>query len=117
MAEVKTISFVPLNGKNYPTWKVQCRMALTKDGLWGIVNETEVDPGRDHAEAHTKFTVRRDRVLAIIVLSIEPSLFYLIGEPEDPVVVWRKLRDHFQKKIWEAIFFTSIRRGVCTTTH
>ena len=42
--------------------------------------------------------MRRDRALAIIVLSIEPSLLYLIGEPEDPVVVWRKLRDHFQKK-------------------
>ena len=101
MAEVKSVSFVPLNGKNYPTWKVQCRIALTKDVLWGIVNETEVDPGRDHAEAHTKFTVRRDRALAIIVLSIEPSLLYLIGEPEDPVVVWRKLRDHFKKKTWE----------------
>ena len=44
--------------------------------------------------------MRRDRALAIIVLSIEPSLLYLIGEPEDPVVVWRKLRKHFQKKTW-----------------
>ena len=100
MAEVKSVSFVPLNGRNYPTWKVQCRMALTKDGLWGIVNETEADPGREPAEAHTKFMVRRDRALAIIVLSIEPSLLYLVGEPEDPVAVWKKLRDHFQKKTW-----------------
>ena len=97
----KNCLIVPLNGKNYPTWKVQCRMALTKDVLWGIVNETEVDPGRDHAEALTKFTVRTDRALAIIVLSMEQSLLYLIGEPEDPVVVWRKLRD--LKK--EAIFW------------
>ena len=60
MAEMKTVSIVPLNGKNYPTWKVQCRMAavhqaLVKDGLWGIVSETERDPGDREAEAHSKF--------------------------------------------------------------
>ena len=33
MAEVKTVSIVPLNGSNYPTWKVQCRMAIMKDGV------------------------------------------------------------------------------------
>ena len=100
MAEMKTVSIVPLNGKNYPTWKVQCRMALMKDGLWGIVSETESDPGNEEAEAHIKFLSRRDRALAIIVLSVEPSLLYLIGDPEDPVAVWKKLRDQFQKKTW-----------------
>ena len=49
------------------------------------------------ADAHKKFLARRDRVLAVIVLSVEPSL---IGDPVDPVVVWKKLRDHFQKKTW-----------------
>ena len=44
MAEVKTVSVVPLNGSNYPTWKVQCRMALMKDGLWTIVDGTEPPP-------------------------------------------------------------------------
>ncbi len=100
MAEMKTVSIVPLNGKNYPTWKVQCRMALMKDGLWGIVSETESDPGNEQAEAHIKFLSRRDRALAIIVFSVEPSLLYLIGDPEDPVAVWKKLRDQFQKKTW-----------------
>ena len=41
MAEDKTVSIVPLNGLNYPTWNVQCRMALMKDGLWTIVDGTE----------------------------------------------------------------------------
>ena len=100
MAEMKTLSIVPLNGKNYPTWKVQCRMALMKDGLWGIVSETERDPGDGEAEAHSKFLSRRDRALAIIVLSVEPSLLYLVGDTEDPVAVWKKLMDQFQKKTW-----------------
>lgn len=97
---MKTVSIVPLNGKNYPTWKVQCRMTLMKDGLWGIVNETEQDPGVGEAEAHRKFVSRSDRALAIIVLSVEPSLLYLIGDPENPVAVWKKLKDQFQKKTW-----------------
>ncbi len=55
MAEMKTVSIVPLNERNYPTWKVQIRMALMKDGLWGIVNETEAAPNADEAEAYGKF--------------------------------------------------------------
>ena len=36
-----------------------------------------------------------------IVLSIKSSLLCLLGtNPEDPVVVWGKLRDHFQRKTW-----------------
>ena len=31
---------------------------------------------------------------------MEPSLLYLIGEPEDPVAVWNKLEGQFQKKTW-----------------
>ena len=77
--DIKTV-VVPLNGKNYPTWKVQCRMALVKDSLWGIVIETEDTPNVDQAEAHRKFMARRDRVLEIIVLAVDPSLLYLLGE-------------------------------------
>ena len=33
---VSTVSLTPLNGTNYPSWKVQCRMVLLREGLWGI---------------------------------------------------------------------------------
>ena len=100
MAEVKTVSIVPLNESNYGTWKIQCRMALTKDGLWGIVSGTEAPPAEADADKFRKFVARRDRALAIIVLSVDPSLLYLLGEPEDPGTVWKKLADQFQKKTW-----------------
>lgn len=100
MAESKTVSVVPLHGSNFPTWKVQCRMALMKDGLWGIVNGTEDPPGEGDADRRAKFMTRRDRALAVIVLSIDPSLLYLIGDPDDPIIVWKKLSDQFQKKTW-----------------
>ncbi len=71
MADFKT-SFVPLNGKNYPTWKLQCRMALVKDSLWDIVTGTETFA---NADARKKFVARSDRALAIIVLAVDPSLY------------------------------------------
>ena len=100
MAELKTVSIVLLKGGNYATGKIQCRMALVKDGLWNIVNGTETLPEGAGADRRAKFEGRRDRALALIVLSVEPSLLYLIGEPEDPVVVWKKLSEQFQKKTW-----------------
>ena len=98
--DLKTVAIVPLNGTNYPTWKVQCQMALVRDGLWGIVNGTETTPHEGEADRRSKFLARRDRALATIVLAVEPSLLYLIGDPEDPVVVWKSLQDQFQKKTW-----------------
>ena len=46
MAEsIRTVSpVVLLNGSNYPTWKLQCRMMLMKTGLWSIVNGKEKAP-------------------------------------------------------------------------
>ena len=74
-------------------------MALVRDGLWGIVSGTETEPteGGDH---HSNFFARQDRTLATIVLVVELSLLYLIGDPEDPVAVWQKLQNQFQKKTW-----------------
>ena len=45
---------------------------------------------------------RSDCALVLVVLSVEPSLLYLIiiGEPEDAVIVRKKLSNQFQKKTW-----------------
>ena len=99
-SETKAISIVPLNGTNYSTWKIQCRMALMKDGLWSFVDGTEIVPPQAEAERYSKYVAKKNRALAIVVLSIEPSLLYLLGDPQDPVVVWDKLSAQFQKKTW-----------------
>ena len=72
-------------------------MALVRDGLWNIVNNKEKIPTEGDKDI-LNFLSRRDRALATIVLSVDPSLLYLIGDPDDPVVVWNKLADQFQKK-------------------
>ena len=92
-------TIAPLNGKNYSTWKIQCRMTLIKDGLWSIVIGTETLP-EGNAEAIRKFNTRRDKALAIIVLSVDTTLLYLLGNPEDPKAVWLKLEEQFQRKTW-----------------
>ena len=89
-----------LNGNNYATWKIQCKMTLMKDGVWSIADGTETFPDDAQRREQEKFIIRRDQALASIVLSIDPSLLYLLGDPQDPFVVWQKLCDQFQKKTW-----------------
>ena len=90
MAESKTVIIVPLKGSNYSMWKVQCRMVLMKEGLWSIVRGTEVAPSEE-VEQNVRFVVKRDRTLVLIMLFINPTLLYLLGDLEDPVTVWKKL--------------------------
>ena len=97
-AETKTTSIVPLNGTNYPAWQIQCRMALMKDGLWKLIDGTEVVSPQKEVEKYAKYVAKKNKALAIVVLSVEPSLFYLLEEPQNPVIVWNKLAAQFQKK-------------------
>ena len=55
-------------------------MALMREGLW------QIDTGEE--------------ALATIILAVDPSLLYLIGKPENPVVIWRKLANQYVKKRW-----------------
>ena len=75
-------------------------MALVKENLWSIVSGTEVTPAETVAEKLAKFEAQRDKALAIIVLSVDTSLLYLLGDPEDPVIVWNTYWKKFQKKTW-----------------
>ena len=74
-----TVSVVPSNDSNYGTRKIQCRMALMKEGLSGIVSGTEIDSAQRESDKFTKFVTRRDKTLTITVLSIELSLSYLLS--------------------------------------
>ena len=97
-------NIIPLNGSNYATWKIQCMMALKKENLWGIVSGTEIEPVQaaegENNNLRAKYFLRRDKAVAIIVLAVDTSLLYLLGEPDNPKTVWDKLSDQFQKKSW-----------------
>ena len=65
------------------------------------MNESKDPPAEEASdEKKAKYAARKDRALATIVLSVDTSLLYLIGDPTDPVVMWKKLGSQFQKKSW-----------------
>ena len=49
--ESKIVSVITLKDSNYVTWKLQCQMALMKEDLWSIANETETPPAEDATAA------------------------------------------------------------------
>ena len=91
MAEAKTVAIIPLQGSNYPTWKIQCKMALIR-GLWDFVTREETEL-TEEAELIC-YMSKKNRALAIIVLSVD---LYHSGEPNEPDVVWSTLEKQFQK--------------------
>ena len=100
MASSRVLAIAVLKGENNSTLRVQCRMALLKDGLWNILMGTEPKPETDDVEKRAKFQGRKDKALTTIVLAVDVSLLYLLGEPEDPRVVWEQLAEQFQRKSW-----------------
>ena len=93
----RTGLIVPFNGSNYATWKLQCKVALMRDGLYSIVSGTEQIPTR--AEEIPKFNLRKDRALSTIILAMEPSQLYLVGpdEEQNPNALWSKLETIYQQ--------------------
>ncbi|KAK3895615.1 hypothetical protein Pcinc_000538 [Petrolisthes cinctipes] len=75
-------------------------MALIKEDVWSLVNGTEPIPDPTDTNKYSKYVLKKNKALAIVVLSVDPKLLYLLGEPEDPKEVWNKLADQFQKKTW-----------------
>ena len=76
MAESKTVAAVPLNSSNYmySTWKVQCKMALMKDGLWSLVSGTDIAPVK-RAEQQAEFSARKNKALFSDYCAIDRSKF------------------------------------------
>lgn len=52
----KAMAVEPLTGENFVTWKLQCQCTLMRDGLWELVDGSEVEP--ENAEARLKERTR-----------------------------------------------------------
>ena len=92
---------VPILTKgNFPTWKIQMKMLLISQELFGYVNGTKTAPADQATAAYRTFVINRDKALAAIVLAVDSSLLYLLGDPVDPAVVWERINNTFQKKTW-----------------
>ena len=73
--------------------------------------------------AYRKYLSRKDRALATIVLSVDPSLLYIIGDSVDSIIVWEKLADQFQKTwanklmLRRSLFSFKLREGTPVQSH
>lgn len=54
----------------------------------------------EETDKRAKFMTMLDHALALVVLSVDPALLYLLRDPKGPVAVWNKLSSQFQKKTW-----------------
>jgi hypothetical protein len=74
-----------------PVYELQigavCTMALMIECLWQIVTGGETAPTRGSESEQAKSASRRDWALTTIVLAVNPSLLYQIGNPEHPVKI------------------------------
>ena len=65
-----------------------------KARLWSIFNGTGIAPEAEVGKVvKVKCTAPCDSALVHIVLSVNPTLLYMLGDPEDPVAAWKKLSD------------------------
>ena len=94
MATANSSGIVPLNGSNYNTWKIQCKMALLKQHLWGIVHMSGTETAPEGAAELAEFQIKKDKALASLVLAIALSFLYLLSEPQDPKTVWDIIQGH-----------------------
>ena len=74
-------------------------MALKKVKVWGTVSGNKSAPVEDTVdEMKGYYASRWDKALATIVFLADLLLLYLLGNPDNPVCVWRKLEEQYQNK-------------------
>ena len=56
-------NIIPLNERNFPTWKVQMKMHLISLELYNIIEEVETAPDDVSSAEFRKFTNRRNKAL------------------------------------------------------
>ena len=70
-------------------------------GLWKFVDGSAVlaeDPTREERE---KFQAEQQKAFSTIVMSVSPSLLYLITSCELPKNAWDILKRHFERDPWQ----------------
>ena len=111
MAEAPRIDRL-VGGSNYATWTIQVKGTLKAKQVWKIVTGEQVLAPEADNNATAAFEILQCKAYAAIVQNIHPSVVYLVGQEDDPVVIWKKLRDHFQKDTFANK--RELRRKLCT---
>src|SRR5437016_4847647 len=83
-----------LNKKNYVDWAAKIEILLDIQGIWTIVNGTEMQPNdKSTAETIKNWKQRNSIALAILGGSIEETEYCTIRSIRNAADAWTKLRD------------------------
>lgn len=82
-----------LNGKNFPKWSRELRMALTDAGLWEVVTIETAAAARDPA-----WIKQNNKAMLIIFRACEPAQQDIIDGLPDAFAVWKKLKEVYQAR-------------------
>ncbi len=93
LADRFVIDKLTING--WAQWKRKVRVYLVAKNLWGIVSGDEPRPDGDVPQA--EWQARENQAMAMIVLSIDNALLYIVEEAETSAECWEALRRHFER--------------------
>ena len=85
-----------LTGANYGVWSMKVKMMLMKDGLWGLIDGTDVLEGPPNQPELSAYSRKVAKAIATIGLSVDDSFLLMIGDKETPKAMWDALKEHFQ---------------------
>ena len=102
-----------LTAENYHEWKFNMKMVLIGKDLWEIVEGTELMPTTRDANRLSKFRKRENQALALICLSVSPSLQIYVRSAKTGKEAWDSLAKRFEEKTLTRII--SYRRQLYST--
>ena len=112
MAEASKIDRL-VGARNYPTWKLQVKCTLKFKKVWKIITEEETLVAGATEAQREAFEAWKNKAFYTIVLNINPSLLWVVPpDEEDPVVIWNKLKNMFQKDTFANK--RELRKKLCT---
>lgn len=94
--DVEKFTADKLDCGNWLTWKYQVTRVLKAKDLFKYVDGSETLPEEPTAEQTKTFESKCNKALALITMAISTPQLYLITSYDDPVNVWKALKDHFE---------------------
>ncbi len=91
-----------LTADTWAHWKLQLRLYLRAKNLWGIVNGDEEQPQNPQEAA--AWEQRENQAMAVVGLSVDRSLLYLIEACETSAQCWDVLRRHFERTAGASVY-------------
>ncbi len=94
-SELSRLQIDKLMSNSWATWKYQIQLYLRANGLWRIVAGEEQRP--EDGQAAAAWDIKDDRARAVLGLTVDKSLLYLITSKETVADTYRAPKDHFEK--------------------